>query len=105
MKHAEANGYQEISVGPVKIKDGLFMGDELAAKVIVTSMLGYRVHNKQQGHSRYQYSCSQDSQFVGEFLRSLLIRWMDWKINQCTHAETKIFDKKNNGVNAIYTFI
>ena len=77
MKHAEANGYQEISLGPVKIKDGLFMGDELAAKVTLTSILGYLVHNQQQSHTHYQHSCSQDPKPMGKFLRSLPFSWMD----------------------------
>jgi hypothetical protein len=33
MKISESDKLQEVTLGPIKIKDGLFMGDELAAKV------------------------------------------------------------------------
>jgi protein-tyrosine phosphatase len=42
---------------------------------------------------------------MGEFLYSLFISGLDIKINQCTHWPTKIFDKKNNALNAIFNFI
>ena len=34
----------EFMLGPIKIKDGLFMGDQLAAKVRNLSMSGYRIY-------------------------------------------------------------
>lgn len=41
----EAQTTIEFLLGPIKIKDGLFMGDQLAAKVLYNGNEGHWIHH------------------------------------------------------------
>ena len=52
--------------GPVKIKDGLFLGDELAARVTTPYSIGLGFYRQQQSYSYYQYRREENPQPMGE---------------------------------------
>ena len=75
--HEQPKTVVEFLPGPVKIKDGLFLGDELAARVHSPTISGHRVHHQQQSHPRHQHSLQADPQLVGEVRHPLSVSQLD----------------------------
>lgn len=46
LSRSAAKTHIDFISGPVRIKDALYMGDEIAAKVIQNSELGYGFHSQ-----------------------------------------------------------
>ena len=73
----------ELILGPVKIFDGLFMGDELAAKVTPFNNSGYLIHHQQQSYPCHQHSRASHPQPMGKFLHPLSVGGLDREGDQC----------------------
>ena len=63
-------------IGAIKIKDGLFIGDELAAsvrpsRIAHNASLGPRVRGREQSHSCDQLRRNTDTQPLGAYRRGL----------------------------------
>ena len=59
-------------VGAIKIKDGLFIGDEFAAQVQLTNTAGFRVRCRQQGYTHHKLFRTTSPQSLGANRRAIL---------------------------------
>ena len=50
-----SKAYNDFLIGPIKIKDGLFMGDEASARVFFPLVWGYGFYHKQQSDTHHKY--------------------------------------------------
>ena len=72
----------EDMIGAIKIKDGLFIGDEFAAQVIslyyitknfLTCSLGSRIRSSKQGDSHYKLCSKVGTESLGGYRSSLSV--------------------------------
>jgi len=63
-RKSPAKTYVDYISGPIKIKDGLYMGDEIAAKVLAHQFLGHGLYHKQQGDAYNKYCGEEGPELV-----------------------------------------